>query len=106
METESAARALAALGHEARLSVFRLLVRARPDGLTVGEIGRHTGMAASTLAHHLGTLVEAGLVTQTREGRRVVNRAGLAAIQATLAFLTEECCTGVGLVTEDAAEAD
>lgn len=106
MEHDRAARALAALGHEARLSVFRLLVRARPDGLTVGEIGQHTGMPASTLAHHLGTLVEAGLVTQTREGRRVVNRAEIAVIRETLGFLTAECCTGVGLVTEGAGETD
>jgi len=31
---------LAALAHEGRLSVFRLLVKAGPDGLAAGEIAR------------------------------------------------------------------
>ncbi|HEX9859051.1 MAG TPA: helix-turn-helix domain-containing protein, partial [Paracoccaceae bacterium] len=59
-------RALAALGHDARLAIFRLLVKAGPDGLIVGEIGAHLGLAPSTLAHHLAGLVAAGLVAQER----------------------------------------
>jgi DNA-binding transcriptional ArsR family regulator len=96
------ARALSALGHEARLSIFRLLVRAGESGLNVGEIGGHLGLAPSTLAHHLGALVDAGLVTQERQGRQVVSRADYAAMNRTLAFLTSECCTGVSLTREDA----
>lgn len=99
----AAALALAALGHEARLSIFRLLVRAGEGGLNVGEIGAHLGLAPSTLAHHLGALVDAGLVTQERQGRQVVNRADYAAMNRTLSFLTSECCTGVSLTQEDAA---
>jgi DNA-binding transcriptional ArsR family regulator len=97
-------RALAALGHEARLGVFRLLVRAGGDGLPVGEIGRHLGLAPSTLAHHLGTLVDAGLVAQERQGRVVVNRVEFDAMRALVGFLTAECCTGIETVpSEDAA---
>ncbi|WP_162630910.1 ArsR/SmtB family transcription factor, partial [Meridianimarinicoccus zhengii] len=62
--TSPHARALAALGHDARLSIFRLLVKAGDDGLRVGDIGAHVGLAPSTLAHHLSALVEAGLVLQ------------------------------------------
>jgi DNA-binding transcriptional ArsR family regulator len=54
------------LGHEARLDVYRLLVRAGEDGLIVGDIAAHTKLPLSTLAHHLRTLVLAGLVTQER----------------------------------------
>ncbi len=54
------ARSLAALGHDARLAIFRLLVKAGDAGLNVGQIGGHLGIAPSTLAHHLGTLVDAG----------------------------------------------
>jgi DNA-binding transcriptional ArsR family regulator len=98
------ARALAALGHEARLSTFRLLVRAGEDGLRVGEIGAHLGMPASTLAHHLSALVDAGLVTQERQGREVVNRADYPAMNELLGFLSAECCAGVTLISdEDAA---
>ncbi len=97
------AKALAALGHDARLTVFRLLVKAGNAGLTVGEIGQHTGLAASTLAHHLRTLVEAGLVEQEKRGREVINRINYEAMRRTVDFLTSECCTGVTLVREDSA---
>jgi DNA-binding transcriptional ArsR family regulator len=89
------ARALAALGHEARLAIFRLLVRAGEDGLNVGGIGAHLGLPPSTLAHHLSTLVDAGLVMQAREGRSIVNRADYAAMRGLTAFLAAECCEGV-----------
>jgi len=60
-------------------------------------------MAPSTLAHHLGTLVEAGLVTQERQGRLILNRVDYDVMNQTLAFLTAECCVGVKLTQEDAA---
>jgi DNA-binding transcriptional ArsR family regulator len=94
IETDAAAQ-LAALGHEARLRVFRLLVKAGPDGLPVGEIVRHLGLAPSTLAHHLGALVQAGLVAQERRGRETVNRADFAAMRGLLTFVESECCAGV-----------
>lgn len=97
------ARALAALGHEARLDVYRLLVRAGDDGLIVGDIATHTGLPLSTLAHHLRTLVAANLVVQERRGREVLNRADYASMNAALAFLTDECCKGIALIQEDAA---
>ena len=55
MKHASVALSLAALGHDTRLKVFRLLVRAGNDGLNIGEIGQHLEMAASTLAYHLKT---------------------------------------------------
>lgn len=93
-------RALAALGHEARLSIFRLLVKAGPEGLRVGDIGGHLGLAPSTLAHHLAVLVDAGLVAQERHGREVFNRVDYDAMRNLLAFLSSECCSGVALVAE------
>ncbi|MCZ4288179.1 ArsR/SmtB family transcription factor [Hoeflea alexandrii] len=99
----SIAHSLAALGHETRLAIFRLLVRAGEEGLNVGEIGQHLDMAASTLAHHLKTLVDAGLVIQERQGRQIVNRVDYGAMRGTVSFLTSECCVGVTLTREDAA---
>jgi DNA-binding transcriptional ArsR family regulator len=88
-------RALAALGHDARLSIFRLLVRAGDEGMIVGDIVARLGLAPSTLAHHLSTLVAAGLVIQERRGREVVNRADYDAMRRTIGYLTDECCAGV-----------
>lgn len=101
--TSDVARALAALGHAARLDVFRLLVRAGEEGLIVGDIATHTGLPLSTLAHHLRALVSAGLVEQERRGREVVNSTNFRAMDRILGFLTEECCQGVSLAREDAA---
>ena len=98
------ARSLAALGHDARLSIFRLLVKAGDDGLRVSEIGEHLGLAPSTLAHHLSTLVDAGLVLQDKQGREVFNRVDFPAVNRLVGFLTSECCAGVTTCSsEDAA---
>lgn len=97
-------RALAALGHDARLSIFRLLVKAGDDGLRVSDIGEHLGLAPSTLAHHLSTLVDAGLVLQDKQGREVFNRVDFPAMHRLVGFLTSECCAGVAFrSSEDAA---
>ncbi len=102
--TSPNARALAALGHDARLSIFRLLVKAGDDGLRVSDIGDLLELAPSTLAHHLSTLVDAGLVTQDKQGREVFNRVDYPAMRRVLDFLTSECCTGVSvLATEGSA---
>ena len=96
-------RALAALGHDARLAIFRLLVKAGDGGLRVGDIGQHLGLAPSTLAHHLSTLVDAGLVLQEKQGREVFNRVDYPAMRALLGFLSSECCAGVAVSKEEAA---
>lgn len=102
--TSPNARALAALGHDARLSIFRLLVKAGDDGLRVSDIGEHLGFAPSTLAHHLSTLVDAGLVLQDKQGREVFNRVDFPAMHKLVGFLTSECCAGVAVrPSEDAA---
>jgi DNA-binding transcriptional ArsR family regulator len=74
MATPHTVRALAALGHKVRLSVFRLPVSAGDKGLNVGEIIAHLEIAPSTLAHHLSTLEESGLVVQEKSSREVVSR--------------------------------
>lgn len=102
--TSPHALALAALGHDARLSIFRLLVKAGEEGLRVGDIGAHLELAPSTLAHHLSALVDAGLVVQGKRGREVFNRVDYPAMHRVLNFLTSECCDGVlVLKPEDAA---
>lgn len=103
MNETQVATALAALGHEARLAIFRLLVRAGEDGLNIGDIGRLTGLPPSTLAHHLGTLVQAGLVVQERRGRQVINRVDFCVMNSVLGFVAQECCKGVNLIEADAA---
>ncbi|MCT4655115.1 MAG: metalloregulator ArsR/SmtB family transcription factor [Cohaesibacter sp.] len=101
--TNSHSRALAALGHDARLSIFRLLVKAGEEGLRVGDIAQHLGFAPSTLAHHLSTLVDAGLVVQEKRGREVFNRVDYPVIRNVVDFLLAECCVGVQVEPEKQA---
>ena len=102
-ERTSVARSLAALGHEARLGIFRLLVQAGREGMTVGQIGDHLNMAASTLAHHLRALVDAGLVIQSRNGREVINTANFGEMTHVVEFLTDQCCAGVSTSAAETA---
>ncbi len=102
-DESGAADAFDALGHAVRLRIFRLLVRAGDDGANVGHIGRELGLPASTLAHHLHTLVSAGLVRQERRGREVISRADFDATAALTNYLTEECCADARQHGDEAA---
>lgn len=89
---EEAAQAFAAIGSEPRLQALRLLVRAGPKGLTVGEVQQALGLAASTCTHHLRFLAAAGLVEQTKKGRSIACCASFERIEALANFLVTECC--------------
>ncbi len=93
---QQAARCLEKLGNPTRLEVYRLLVRAGPDGLAVGEIQEHLGTPGSTLSHHISHLVNVGLVHQRREGRVLRCTPNYTLMSQVMEFLTAECCTGVG----------
>lgn len=86
--------ALGALAHETRLSVFRMLVVAGPDGLIAGDIAARTGVPPSTLSHHLSTLERAGLTRSERASRQIHYRTDFAGMQRLLTFLMRDCCGG------------
>lgn len=94
METTEAARRLSALSQEARLEVFRLLVKAGPDGLAAGEIARRLDTAANTMSAQLLILANAGLVRARRDGRSIIYSADFDAMSALLLYLTDDCCDG------------
>lgn len=95
MNTDEAAAGFAAMGSEARLSVLRLLIRAGDAGLSVGDLQLRSGIAASTLAHHLKVLAEAGVIVQQRQGRSTLCRANYAPLEALAEFILSECCADV-----------
>lgn len=86
--------ALGALAHETRLSVFRLLVKAGPEGMIAGAIAERQGVPPSTMSHHLGTLERAGLVQSERESRLIHYRAEYPGMRRLLRFLMQDCCQG------------
>lgn len=92
--TPWALSALGALAHETRLSVFRMLVQAGPNGMIAGAIADRTGVPPSTMSHHLATLERAQLVCSERESRLMHYRADYDAMRRLLTFLVEDCCQG------------
>src|SRR5271168_192100 len=94
MEANQVIAALGALAHETRLAVFRMLVERGPDGLPAGTISESLGLAPSLLTFHLQQLTHAGLITQRRLSRQLIYAADFAAMNALMAYLTENCCGG------------
>lgn len=94
MDAPQAVQALAALAQTSRLAVFRKLVVAGRCGRTPGELSAELALSAPALSFHLKELLNASLVTQERDGRRLIYRAELVQMNALLAYLTENCCEG------------
>lgn len=94
IDSDASVRALRALGHSSRLSAYRALVQAGPDGLAVGALRERLELPPATLSSHLNVLRAAGLVNDAREGRVIRLRADYARMHALIAYLTENCCAG------------
>jgi DNA-binding transcriptional ArsR family regulator len=94
METKSALAALAALAHDSRLAVFRLLVQAGPAGLAAHRIADSLAIPPSSLSFHLKELSHANMVSATQNGRSIIYAAQFSTMNQLLAYLTENCCGG------------
>ena len=103
MDVTEAAHCLDKLGNPTRLEIVRLLVRAGPDGLTVGEVQEHLGIPASTLSHHILHLVTSGLIRQQRQGRALRCSPNFELLRELIDMLNEECCSGVELPARQSA---
>ncbi|MDP7547874.1 MAG: metalloregulator ArsR/SmtB family transcription factor [Alphaproteobacteria bacterium] len=103
MNEDIAAVGLAALGNKTRLRLYKLLIKAGDQGLNVSEIKSLIKVPSSTLAHHLATLTQSGLIKQERQGRAVISSANFPMMHGLLAYLADECCTGFCLTHEDEA---
>ena len=94
MESTQAVTALAALAHQSRLGIFRLLVEAGSQGMAAGAIGEKLKLPPATLSFHLANLAHAGLVRNRQEGRFIIYSTDFENMNALVAFLTENCCSG------------
>lgn len=94
MENDNAIEAFAALAHDTRLRVYRLLVRAGRDGMPATEISNALNIVPSTLSGHLAMMKRSGLLTATRYSREIHYSANLKAINGLVAFLLSDCCNG------------
>lgn len=92
MEILLALNAFSALSQETRLSVFRLLVEHGREGAAAGLLSETLSIPHNTLSFHLSHLSRAGLVTSQRQGRSIIYKANIEAMQELVGFLTDNCC--------------
>ena len=93
MKPKDAITTLSALASEARLAVYRLLVKRGPEGYTPSEIAARLNLPAPTLSFHLKGLVQAGLIVSRREARNLFYSPSFERMNALVGFLTENCCS-------------
>ena len=95
MEIKAAVASLAALAQETRLSIFRLLVEAGPEGISAGRIGERLEVPAATLSFHLKELARAGLVSSRQERQFIYYAVDFERMAELMTFLTQNCCQGM-----------
>jgi DNA-binding transcriptional ArsR family regulator len=95
METTTAVTALAALAQETRLSIFRLLVEAGPEGMPAGRLAEILSVPGATLSFHLKELAHARLISPRQEGRFIYYSADFEQMAALMSYLTQNCCRGM-----------
>jgi ArsR family transcriptional regulator, arsenate/arsenite/antimonite-responsive transcriptional repressor len=94
MKSTQAVASLAALAHQHRLAIFRLLVKQGPSGVPAGDIAGNVGISATNVSFHLKELERAGLLRATRQGRHVLYAVHVEGMRKLLTYLTEDCCQG------------
>jgi ArsR family transcriptional regulator, arsenate/arsenite/antimonite-responsive transcriptional repressor len=88
MDAADTSRILAALGHEGRLLIFRLLVQAGSEGLPAGEVARRAAQLQNTTSSNLSVLANVGLVASRREGRSIIYAVNATPFRDALTFIT------------------
>lgn len=95
MEIKAAVAALGALAQETRLAIFRLLIAAGPEGLSVGRIAETLKVPGATLSFHLKELARSGLVSSRQEKQFIYYGVEFKRMAELMTFLTQNCCHGM-----------
>ncbi len=92
MKQIKAIKTLAAMAHDGRLTLLRLLIQAGDSGIQSGHLASQAGIGATTASAQLLVLSNAGLVRTERSGRFVTYFANYDHMRNLLAFLMNDCC--------------
>ena len=96
----NAVKQLAAIAHEGRLTLLRLLIQAGPEGLPATILARSASTKLPTASAQLLVLSNAGLVTSSRSGRQIIYAANFQTMTNLLSYLTLDCCGGSATICE------
>lgn len=91
MKTNPVVAGLAALAHDTRFAVIRLLLRQPESGLSAGQIAATLGVPPGSLSFHLKMLAEAGLLKGQPRGNFIYYVPDVQALDRLLADLREAC---------------
>jgi protein-tyrosine-phosphatase/DNA-binding transcriptional ArsR family regulator len=80
-------RGLAALGQPLRWRAYQCVLNAGPGGITAGALAQQLALAPSALSFHLKELSTAGLLESEHQGRFVIYRTALPALNALVGTL-------------------
>lgn len=94
MNIQTAVTCFSNLGHRRRLEIIKLLIKAAPHGLTMGEIAAKAHIPGSTLTHHILLLERVGMVKRQQESQSIHCVINTDLIKELAAFLLDECCAG------------
>lgn len=72
-EAQRYAQLFAVLGDPVRLTIVSRLAAEGCTPMSVTEITELTHLTQPTISHHLKKMADAGLITRTRDGRRVLH---------------------------------
>lgn len=93
IDSTALASRFAALAHHLRVDVLKCLLAHYPAELSFGHIAKKTGIAPSTLAHHLSAMEEGGVIARTVRGRSTLVRLRVDQLRAVAMGLMDECCS-------------
>ncbi len=104
MNDDIAIKALGALAHPYRLTLFKVLMRQGVAGKSAGQLARYLDVPPSSLSFHLAQLEQAGLIRARRHHRQIIYAADTDRVRAFLAFLTGDCFNGHPAVHDEMAK--
>jgi len=94
MRDDDLANCLSELGNITRLKIFKLLVQAGEEGISVGDIQKQLEIANSTLSHHISKLASVNLLTKKRDKTTLYCFANYELLEEVVKALQESCCIG------------
>lgn len=85
---------LSTLSHPHRMAVFKLLMRRYPDQVPAGEIAEALSLKSSTASVYLSALTRTKLISQRRDGTRLLYSVNLDTTRDVVSGLFVDCCRG------------